>query len=91
MAVKDHDLHRSSRQPTGHLHRRSRVHYRVGDQFAGEQHCIVDELIPAGRPAGHLPCSQRVPDESARGRGSRGFRLVCRGRNEIIPCLHVPS
>jgi hypothetical protein len=91
MTVQDNDFHCPMRQTAGHLHWRSRVHHRVGDEFAGEQHRIVDQFILASRLACHLPRPQRFADEAARCRGGRGLGLVRRGRNEIIPCLHVPS
>ena len=91
MTVQDHDLDSPVRQPAGHLHRRPRVHYRVSDELAGGQYSIVDELVLAGRLAGHLPRSQRVTDKAPRRRSGRGLGLVSRGRDKFVPCLHVPS
>ena len=87
MMVKYHDLYRAVRQPAGHLHRRPGVHYGVSDQLAGEQHSVIDQVVAPGQ----LPRPQRVTDEAARCRRGRWFRLVRRGRDEIIPCLHMPS
>ena len=89
MTVANRDLQLAGGQPAGDIERGPRVHHRVGDQFAGEEHGVVDQPVRVPGPGGDVPRLEGPADETASCRGSRRLGLVGRRRDEVASSPHV--